>query len=172
MPGARVSAPWPGARVVETTGGTMDGSIATSSDTSRKRFADLVRLHAQKAKFITREQEIKLLEEGLNRYDMSLAESRNIVRGVADEMSVTLERDVDVAATAILRGFATRRRNKIRRGEFEQAVAFYRLQAGSTLGDAEIRRRVKTIMESHEWKPKRSGVLIRSRRWYRSIKLD
>lgn len=44
--------------------GTMDGSVATSSDTGKKRFADLVRLHAQKAKFITREQEIKLLEEG------------------------------------------------------------------------------------------------------------
>ena len=50
----------------------MDGSVATVSDTGKKRFADLVRLHAQKAKFITREQEIKLLEEGLNRYDMSL----------------------------------------------------------------------------------------------------
>ncbi len=150
----------------------MDGSVATSSDTGKKRFADLVRLHAQKAKFITREQEIKLLEEGLNRYDMSLADSRNIVRGVADEMSVTLERDVNVATTAILRGFATKRRNKVRKGEFEQAVAFYRLQAESALSDTEIRRRVKAIMESHDWKPKRSGVLIRSRRWYRSIKMD
>ena len=35
----------------------MDGSVATVSDTGKKRFADLVRLHAQKAKFITREQE-------------------------------------------------------------------------------------------------------------------
>ncbi|BBK40492.1 hypothetical protein STVA_05120 [Allostella vacuolata] len=153
-------------------GESMDGSVATSSDTGKKRFADLVRLHAQKAKFITREQEIKLLEEGLNRYDMSLADSRNIVRGVADEMSVTLERDVDSAATAILRGFASKHRNKIRKGQFEQAVAFYRLQAENALSETEIRRRVKAIMENHDWKPKRAGLLVRSRRWYRSIKLD
>lgn len=150
----------------------MDGSVATVSDTGKKRFADLVRLHAQKAKFITREQEIKLLEEGLNRYDMSLADSRNIVRGVADEMSVTLERDVDSAATAILRGFASKQRSKIRKGQFEQAVAFYRLQAENSLSDAEIRRRLKTVMENNEWKPKRAGVFVRSRRWYRSIKID
>lgn len=150
----------------------MDGSVATVSDTGKKRFADLVRLHAQKAKFITREQEIKLLEEGLNRYDMSLADSRNIVRGVADEMSVTLERDVDAAATAILRGFAGKHRNKIRKGEFEQAVAFYRLQAENSLSDAEIRRRLKVIMENNEWRPRRAGVFVRSRRWYRSIRTD
>ncbi|MGE0714234.1 MAG: hypothetical protein AB7P02_02225 [Alphaproteobacteria bacterium] len=148
----------------------MEGSVATIPDMGKQRFADLVRLHAQKTKFITREQEIKLLEEGLNRHNLSLTDSRNIVRGIADEMAVTLERDVEGAATAILKNFAGKRKNKIRKGEFEQAVAFYRLQADGALPDIEVRRRVKAIMETHEMKPKRSGMILRTRRWYRSIK--
>ncbi|MCC7274940.1 MAG: hypothetical protein IT561_19900 [Alphaproteobacteria bacterium] len=143
--------------------------MASSPESGKQRFADLVRLHAQKTKFITREQEIKLLEEGLNRHNLSLADSRNIVRGVADEMSVTLERDVDGAATAILKNFAAKRKNKIRKGEFEQAAAFYRIQSDGALSEGEVRRRVKAIMQSHDMKPKRSGML-RTRRWYRSIK--
>ena len=54
--------------------------------------------------------------------------------------------------------------------EFQQAVEMYRAKTKGRVTVDEARLRVKAIMEENNVQPKRAGWVIRSRRWYNSIK--
>jgi hypothetical protein len=133
-----------------------------------QKFADLVRLHAYDRKFITREQEMKILEEGVMRYGLPLAEARGTLMSIAEEEHAVFERDVEKSVRDMMATFAGRR-GKIARAHFAHAVSFYRASAGSALSDADISKRVKAIMVDNNWQPRGSGMVLRTRRWYRRI---
>lgn len=132
------------------------------------RFGELVRLHTQGRRFLDREEERRLLEEGVTRYRLRLDEARGIVRSAAAEGDMSLEHEVNASAAQLLKTLADRR-SRIARKDFDKAVAFYRARAGRSLTPVDAQRRVKRLMEESELKPARSGRIIRTRRWYRQI---
>lgn len=132
------------------------------------RFGELVRLHVQGRRFLDREEERRLLEEGVTRYRLRLEEARGIVRAAAAEADLSLEHEVNASAAELLKTFADRRQ-RVARKDFDKAVAFYRARAGRNLTPADAQRRVKRLMEEAELKPARSGRILRTRRWYRQI---
>jgi hypothetical protein len=134
----------------------------------RQRYAELVKLQLQGRRFLDREQERKLLEEGLTRYGLTLDQASGLVRGAAAEESIALEGELGASSRELLRTLADRR-NRIARPDFERAVAFYRARAGGGVTEAEAERRVKRLMEELDLRPKPTGRVIRSRRWYRAI---
>ncbi len=134
----------------------------------RNRFAELVRLHTQGRRFIPEEQERRLLEEAVTRYGLSLDEATGMLRAEANQGEAALERELSGSVAQLLRTFSDRR-GRIRREDFQKAVAFYRARAGQALPPAEAERRVKRLMEENDLQPARSGRLLPNRRWYRAI---
>lgn len=132
------------------------------------RFGELVRLHTQGRQFLDREEERRLLEDGVTRYRLRLEEARGILRAAAAEAEMSLEHEVNASATQLLRTMADRRQ-RITRKDFDKVVAFYRARAGRNLTPADAQRRVKRLMEESDLKPARSGRILRTRRWYRQI---
>jgi hypothetical protein len=134
----------------------------------RRKFAELVKLQAYNSNFISRDQEHKLLEDGVSRFRIGLDESRGILLSVADSNQIALEGEIHRTAKHMLTTSAGPK-NKISRRDFDQVVAYYRSRTKGSLSDEEVRKRVKGIADNLDLKPKRSGLLLRTRRWYRSI---
>lgn len=132
------------------------------------RFGELVKLHMQGRRFLDREQERKLLEEGVGRYGLTLEEATGLVRTQAEGGEIALEGDLGRAGGQLLRTMADRQ-GRISREDFEKVSKFYRMRAGASLSQAEAERRVKRLMEELELQPRPSGKLLRTRRWYRAI---
>lgn len=138
---------------------------------NRQRFADLVRIEAMDGGFLRIEDERRLLQEGVARHGLSLEEARGVVLSTANENGLSLQRTADSEVSELIRLQASRSRgNKLSRSDFDQAVRMYRAKTRSRLSEDEARRRVKSIMDEAGVKPKASGWLIRSRRWYNAIK--
>lgn len=132
------------------------------------RFGELVRLHTQGRHFLDREEERRLLEDGVTRYRLRLDEARGIVRAAASEGEMSLEHEVNASAVQLLKTMADRRQ-RIARKDFDKVVAFYRARAGRNITPVDAQRRVKRLMEESDLKPARSGRILRTRRWYRQI---
>lgn len=132
------------------------------------RFAELVKLHMQGRRFLDREQERRLLEEGVGRYGLTLEEATGVVRAHADGTEIALEGDLGRSGGQLLRTMADRQ-GRVSREDFGKVASFYRMRAGGGLTQAEAERRVKRLMEEMELQPRRSGRLLRTRRWYRAI---
>ncbi|HEV7457042.1 MAG TPA: hypothetical protein VGN96_09715 [Roseococcus sp.] len=132
------------------------------------RFAELVKLHMQGRRFLDREQERRLLEEGVGRYGLTLEEATGVVRAHAEGTEIALEGDLSRSGGQLLRTMADRH-GRISREDFGKVASFYRMRAGAGLSQAEAERRVKRLMEEMELQPRRSGRLLRTRRWYRAI---
>jgi hypothetical protein len=142
--------------------------MTATDQAARSRFAELVKLQMQGRRFLDRDQERKLLEEGLTRYGLTLDEASGMLRGAAQEDAIALEGELGAASRELLKTFADRR-SRIAQGDFTRAVAFYRARAGGGLTEAEAKRRVKRLMEELDLRPRPAGWLLRSRRWYRAI---
>ncbi len=142
--------------------------MTATDPSSRHRYAELVKLQLQGRRFLDREQERKLLEEGLTRYGLTLDQASGLVRGAAQEESIALEGELGQSSRELLRTLADRR-NRVARADFDRAVAFYRARAGGGITQAEAQRRVKRLMEESDLQPRPAGRVLRSRRWYRVI---
>jgi len=137
----------------------------------RQRFADLVRIEALDNGFLRVEDERRLLQEGVARHGLSLDEARGVVLSTATENGLALQRTADAEVSELVRLQASRSRtNRLSRADFEQAVRMYRAKTRSRVTEEEARRRVKSIMDETGIQPKASGWIIRSRRWYNTIK--
>jgi hypothetical protein len=131
-------------------------------------FEDLVKLHMQGRRFLDRDQETRLLEEGVIRYDLTLDQATGMLRAAAEQDEVATERELSRSAGQLLRTLADNRQ-RVARDDFRKAVAFYRARAGSGLSQTEAERRVKQLMEQADLTPRRAGRLVPTRRWYRAI---
>ena len=136
----------------------------------RAQFTELVRLHLQGRRLLDRDTERKLLEEGVTRYGLTLDEASGVLRSHAGSDEIALEGEVSRSSSHLLKTMADRR-GRVARDDFGKVVAFYRARAGSQLTQPEAERRVKRIMEENDLQPKRSGTLLRTRRWYRAIEI-
>lgn len=132
-----------------------------------RQFADIAEVRATTKGFLTREEELDLIETGIRDFGLTLPEARGIVQGAADTAGVPRERDVERTLTQWLKAAAGRRK-KLSRDQFRQAAQVYRAQAGDEMEAVEIDRRVKAMMEECGIEPRRAG-LLRTRRWYTRI---
>jgi hypothetical protein len=142
--------------------------MTTSDVAARGRFGELVKLHAHGRRYLARDEERRLLEDGVTRYNLTLDEARSALRSAAAEEHLVLEGELDVAGEQLLRTLADPR-GRVSRNDFRKAAAFYRARAGHAVTELESQRRLKRIMEEADLKPARSGRIIRTRRWYRQI---
>lgn len=139
------------------------------SDEVRKRFGEYVKVQALDSRFIDRETEKKILEDGVMRFEMGLDEGRQIMLGVALENDLVFESEAERRIRDILEGYAEN--GKINKREFTSAVTFMRKFCANGMSDEDARKSVKRLMMANNWKPKRSGLLA-SRRWYNRVDID
>lgn len=132
------------------------------------QFNELVKLHLHGVRFLDRETEHRLLEEGVTRYNLTLAEASAIVRNAAVSAGITNEPELCHSASELLRIMADKKR-RVARPDFEKVAAFYRTRSGDALSPADARKRVKRLMEESDLTPRPSGRILRTRRWYRVI---
>ncbi|WP_219763847.1 hypothetical protein [Roseomonas alba] len=140
--------------------------MMATDQTQRQRFAELVKLQLQGRRFLERDQERRLLEEGLTRYGLTLEQATGVLRSAAEHDSIALEGELGTSSRELLRTLSDKR-SRVSRDDFKRAVAFYRARTG--VPEADAQKRVKRMMEELDLRPKPTGRVIRSRRWYRAI---
>src|ERR1700687_5772585 len=86
----------------------------------RKQFADFVRIHAINGKLITRDDEMKILKEGVTRYGMELEDARGTLLSVVAEDDVALVSNAEHHIETMLGQLV--KRGKIGRKEFADVV--------------------------------------------------
>ena len=140
---------------------------APQYDTQAQKFAEMVEVRVTTKGFLTNQEEMSLLEEGIRNFHLSLAEARGVVHSVADRQGVPIEREVERTLEQWMKAAAGRRK-KLSKAQFEQASQVYQKQANGELAMVEVKQRVKRMMEEMAIEPRRAG-LLRTRRWYRRI---
>ena len=146
--------------------GSTEAGQASDSEAS-DRFAELVELRMMNREFLSAEDEIGLLEEGMRTCGLPLAQARGIVGKVADDNDVALARELEKGVEQWVKT-AGGRSKRLGRRQFEQMVATYENGAHGEMSKDEIKKRVKSLMERNDVEPKRAG-LLRTRRWYNRI---
>jgi hypothetical protein len=135
---------------------------------SPSRFKEFLKLHLRRQRFLTQEQEARLLEEAVLRYNLTADEANGVLRAATDDAEVVTEAELISSTVQLLKAMSDKR-NRITREDFDKAADFYRSRTGTSLTPIEARKRVKRIMEEHSLEPRRSGHLLKTRRWYRQI---
>jgi len=131
----------------------------------------MVRIEAMNGGFIRADEERRLLQDGMARYNLSLEEARGVLLSTVNDQGFSLQRATEAEIRDLVLVQSARSRGKrLSRAEFEQAVDMYRAKTKGRVPTDEARQRVKAIMEENDVRPKRAGWVIRSRRWYNSIK--
>lgn len=134
---------------------------------ARERFRGFVELSGIDGRYISRAEERRLLEHGMCHFALDPDVARGIVLDFVQVNDYQLERDIDrrMVQVLALNGGTSR---KISRSEFKEAARLYKTLAGGSLSDEEARVRVKQVMETNQFRPKRGGLTF-SRRWYNSV---
>lgn len=135
----------------------------------RRRFADLVKLSGLTSKYIDRETERRVLEEGVIRCGLSLDEARGTMRSVAEDNDYVFESETGRRIRQVLDRHAGKK-GKISKKQFDQTAEILRDFANGAIGEQEARRHVKRIMIENGWKPRRAGILP-TQRWYKSVEV-
>lgn len=141
----------------------------SSNDDARKRFADLVKLNGLTSKFISRETERRILEEGVTRYELSLDDARGLLRTVAADEDFVFESETGLRIRQVLDRHAGKK-GKISKTQFLQTSAILRDFSNDAIGEEESKRQVKRIMIDQGLEPRRAG-LLRSKRWYKNVEV-
>jgi len=133
----------------------------------KKQFADFVRIHAINGNLITREDEMKVLKEGITRYRMELDEATGIMLSVAAEHDIALtshaEHHVEIMLEQVVK------RGKVGAKEFGDVVAVYAKLTNGSLSLPEIQKRVKQMVQERGWNGRRTRRIFGSRKWFRKI---
>lgn len=137
-------------------------------NSSPSRFKEFLKLHLRRQRFLTQEQEARLLEEAVLRYNLTADEANGALRAAADDADIVTEAELLNSSVQLLKAMADKK-NRISREDFDKAADFYRSRTGTTITPIEARKRVKRVMEEQGLKPRRSGQLLKTRRWYRQI---
>jgi hypothetical protein len=136
-----------------------------ASEAVRKKFVDYIMLQVFDDQYIDRKEEKKILEEGVKE-GMSIEEGLAIMRQVALEKGLVLERDAEERVKEMLERFAAND-GKVDKKEFEDALAIFKSSTKSKIPEPELKRRLKRMMEDHGWKAKEGGLF--GSKWYSAI---
>jgi len=134
-----------------------------------RRFADLVKLQGVGSRFIDREQERGLVEEGVTKFGLTLDEARGVLRSVAEDNGYVVESEAGRRVEQVMSRHAGKR-GLISRRQFRATAQVLRDFSDNAITEPEARRRIKQLMVDNGWRPRRAG-LLRTRRWYRQVQL-
>jgi transposase len=130
----------------------------------------MVRIEGMNGGFIRAEDERRLLQDGMTRFNLSLDEANGAMLATVNDQNLVLQRVADEGTREFLNVQASRgRQRKLSRQDFRQAVEMYRAKARQRVSEEEAKRRVKSLMLEEGITAKRHGWIIRSRRWFNSI---
>ena len=146
-------------------------ATAERDEARKKRFAEFVKAHGFDDGFIDREEEKRILQEGVARFGIGFTDGQAIMLGVASAFDYSIERNAESHIRELLTHYAGRS-GKISRNDFNDCVAVYKVLSKGTVTEHDIKRRLKAIMEEKGWRPRPTGLLLRTRKWYREIKSD
>lgn len=140
-----------------------------SGGDSLRRYSDLVKLAGMKTRYIDRVQELRLLEQGVMTFNMSLEEARTNLRKIASENGYVFESEESRRVEQLMTRHAGKR-GSISRDQFESTAQILRDFSEKSIGEEEARRQLKRLMLEHGWRPRRSGVTW-SRKWFEQVKV-
>jgi hypothetical protein len=137
---------------------------------TRRRFADMIRIEGMNGGFIRTQDERRLLQEGMARFHLTLDEANGTLLATANEHKIVLQRSADDGTREFLNMQANRNgQRRLSRADFDQAVEMYRTKTRGRVSTEEAKSRVKALTVEEGITAKRSGWLIRSKRWFNSI---
>ncbi|NJO18296.1 MAG: hypothetical protein HC877_21955 [Thioploca sp.] len=134
------------------------------SEDIKKTFIDYIMLQVFDDQYIDRQEEKKILEEGIKK-GISVADGLAIIRQVAADKGLALERDAEERAKEMLKHFAAD--GKVDKKEFEDTLAIFKSASKSKIPEPEMKRRLKNMMEENGWKAKEGGLF--GSKWYSAI---
>ncbi|MDM8568676.1 hypothetical protein QUF50_04020 [Thiotrichales bacterium HSG1] len=137
------------------------------SEEVKKQFIDYIMLQVFDDQYIDRQEEKKILEEGIKK-GMGVEEGLAIIRQAASEKNLVLERDAEDRAKDVLEAFATND-GKVDKKEFENAVSVFKTHSKGKIPERELKKRLKQMMESNGWVAKEGGLF--GSKWYSAIEL-
>lgn len=137
----------------------------TISENVKKAFVDYVMLQVYDDKYIDRKEEKKILEEGIKK-GIGIEEGLAIIRQVAADKGLALEREAEERAKEMLERFATND-GKVDKKEFEDTLAIFKSASKNKIPEPEMKRRLKKMMEENGWKAKEGGLF--GSKWYSAI---
>lgn len=131
------------------------------------RFAEVVKLNGLGTRVIDRNQERRLLEEGIGRFGLTLDEARDTLRTVAEDNNYMFESQIAQRTQQILARDAGKK-GRITKRQFNHAAEMLRDFSDGTVNAADARRRVNRIMVENGWRPVPAG-LFRTKTWYKQV---
>lgn len=135
------------------------------SEHIQNQFIEFITLQAFDDQYIDRAEEKKILEVGVKN-GISVEESLSLVRQVASQKGLVVERDAEERAKDFLEKAATND-GKVTKKEFEDACALFKNATKGKVPEPEIKQRLKKMMEDNSWKAKEGGLF--GSKWYSAI---
>jgi len=135
------------------------------SEGIRNQFIEFITLQGFDDQYIDREEEKRILEVGVKN-GISVEESLSLIRQVASQKGVVVERDAEEKTQRFLENAATND-GKVTKKEFEDAVALFKKASKGKVPEPEMKKRLKKMMEDKGWKAKEGGLF--GSKWYSAI---
>jgi hypothetical protein len=135
------------------------------SGDAKKAFVDYIMLQVFDDKYIDRKEEKKILEEGIKQ-GIGVEEGLAIIRQVAADKGLALEREAEERAKEMLERFAAND-GKVDKKEFEDTLAIFKSASKNKIPEPEMKKRLKNMMEENGWKAKEGGLF--GSKWYSAI---
>ncbi len=135
------------------------------SEQIKNQFIEFITLQGFDDQYIDRQEEKRILEVGVKN-GMSVEESLLLIRQVASQKGLVVERDAEDRAKDFLEGAATND-GKVTKKEFSDAVAEFKAASKGKIPEPEMKRRLKKMMEDNGWKAKEGGLF--GSKWYSAI---
>ncbi|OQW93221.1 MAG: hypothetical protein BWK79_12285 [Beggiatoa sp. IS2] len=131
----------------------------------QKQFVEYIKLQVFDDNYIDRKEEKKILETGIKN-GIGVDEALSIIRQVASEKGIVVERDVEDKAKELLQRFAAND-GRVDKKEFEDAVSLFKTSCKGRVTDIEIHKRLKQMMLDNGWKAKEGGLF--GTKWFTAI---
>jgi hypothetical protein len=135
------------------------------SETIRKQFVEYIMLQVFDDQYIDRQEEKKILEEGIKK-GIGVDEGLAIIRQVASDKNLVVERDVEDRALEVLEQFAVND-GVIDKKEFEKTVTLFKSASHGKVSEAKIKKRLKEMILKQGWKVKEGGLF--GSKWFSEI---
>ncbi len=137
------------------------------SDAVKKQFVDYIMLQVFDDQYIDRQEEKQILQEGIKK-GIGVEDGLAIIRQVASEKGLILERDAEERAKEMLDTFASND-GKIDKKEFEDAMAIFKNHTKGKIPEHEMKKRLKRMMVENGWNAKEGGFF--GSKWFSAIEV-
>lgn len=138
--------------------------MAVSEDV-KNRFVEYVKLQGFDDQYIDRKEEKKILETAVKN-GLSVEEGLALLREVATQKGLVVERDAEERAKEVLERFAGND-GKVDKKEFADAVAIFKSTCKGRVPEPEIQKRLKAMMLGNGWQAKEGGLF--GSKWFSAI---